>query len=187
MRVFLPKKVDEMWKIAQKFLSNCQNLKDHNNQKNIMLDDKNKGGFYYRPNESKVEGADENKMLSGGSMTYAGLMSMLYANISREDIRVKSAIAYLQKNYTIEENPGMGQQGMFYYIYIMTKALSVYGSDTILEAKGAKHKWREDVLNKLLKMQKKDGTWSNGNGRFFESLPELAGAYALITMKAALK
>jgi squalene-hopene/tetraprenyl-beta-curcumene cyclase len=35
---------------------------------------------------------------------------------------------WLRGNYTLEENPGMGPQGYFYYLHLMTKALTARAS-----------------------------------------------------------
>ena len=44
-------------------------------------------------------------------MTYAGLKSMIYAGLKQDDVRVKAAVGYIAKNYTVDENPGQGQRG----------------------------------------------------------------------------
>ena len=43
-------------------------------------------------------------------MTYAGLKSMIYAGVKHDDPRVKAAYEWIQKHYTLDENPGMGAQ-----------------------------------------------------------------------------
>ena len=40
-------------------------------------------------------------------MTYAGLKSMMYAGLGKDDPRVKAAWGWIQKNYTVDENPGL--------------------------------------------------------------------------------
>ena len=45
-------------------------------------------------------------------MTYAGLKSMIHAGLTPDDPRVKAAITSISaKNYTLDENPGLGQSG----------------------------------------------------------------------------
>ena len=39
-------------------------------------------------------------------MTYAGLKSFLYAGVSKDDPRVKAAVEWVRKHYTVTENPG---------------------------------------------------------------------------------
>ena len=42
-------------------------------------------------------------------MTYAGLKSFLYAGVGKDDPRVKAAIGWVRRHYTLSENPGQGQ------------------------------------------------------------------------------
>ncbi len=57
-------------------------------------------------------------------MSYGGLLCYIYAKLSKEDPRVVAVKDWLRSNYTIEENPGMEQQGYFYYRHLLTKALT---------------------------------------------------------------
>ena len=185
------KKTDQMWKEMAIFLTKCQNLPEFNKEEYVSSHEEDLGGFIYRPNESKAgsqdgEGAISN-LISSGSMTYAGLKSMIYARLKKNDPRVKGAIDYLSRNWTLEENPGMGMQGLYYYLLTMAKALDAYGADTITDADGKVHDWRQEVTEKLLSMQREDGSWVNENGRFMESLPELSTSYALMTLKVTAK
>ena len=50
-------------------------------------------------------------------MSYAGLLSFIYAEMDPQDSRVKAVKEWLSKHYTIDENPGMGPQGLFYYYH----------------------------------------------------------------------
>ena len=116
------------WDAAVKFLSRCQNLKETNDQEWVSEDEKNKGGFIYTPGESKAgkeEKPDGRTALRAyGSMSYAGLLSLIYAKVSADDPRVVAVKEWLGKNYTLDENPGMGGEGLYYYYQTMAKALS---------------------------------------------------------------
>ena len=81
------KRVDLDWEAAQRFLARVQN-KDSAGTNEA-------GGFGYRPDESKA-GTATNKegvvvFRSYGSMTYAGLLSLIYADVKKNDPRVLSA------------------------------------------------------------------------------------------------
>jgi squalene-hopene/tetraprenyl-beta-curcumene cyclase len=181
--------VQQMWGNLQTFLGKCQN---HEGNSETFVSDHpdDYGGFVYRPYESKAgERGAEGKhsgLISSGSMTYAGLKSMIYAGLDRRDPRVKGAILYLRKNYVLHENPSMGMQGLYYYLHTMVKALDVYGEDIFIDANGYQHDWRTEIVEELLGLQHHSGKWENIHGRYLESVPELAGAYALITMKTAM-
>lgn len=118
---------------------------------------------------------------SYASMTYAGLKSMLYAGVSPEDYRVKAAMKFLSKNYSVTNNPGMGAAGLYYYLQTMSKALAIVGNETFESEKG-KHSWKADVLEQLSKTQKVDGSWTNPEPRWMEGDPNLVTAYALMTL-----
>ena len=175
-----------------KFIERCQNLPGYNDQSWASDDPQNKGGFIYSPGDG--EHAGEMKLPSGkvalrsyGSITYSGLLSYIYAQMDKNDPRVKAAYDWLRKNYTLKENPGMGPQGMFYYYHTMAKALSLYGVDEIVTGKGQKVNWRKDLALKLLNLQNKDGSWANENNRWWEKDPVLVTAYSVITLEIIYK
>jgi len=80
------------WDAAITFLSRSQNLEETNDQDWASNDPKNKGGFVYTPGDSKA-GEDELPdgrvaLRSYGSMSYAGLLSFIYAKLSPKDPRI---------------------------------------------------------------------------------------------------
>lgn len=177
----------DMWTKMQVFLTKCQNLPETNPEAYVSDHAEDLGGMIYRPNESKAGSrdgeAEVSNLISSGSMTYAGLKSMIYAKLDRKDVRVKGAMDYLMRHWTLDENPGMGGQGLYYYYNVMAKALDVYGMDTLTLANGDTHNWREELAARVLAEQKEDGRWQNDNGRFMESLPELSTPYLVTTLK----
>ncbi len=184
------KKSDLAWKNAVMFLSRVQNLPESNDQVWVVKDknDPNYGGFVYKPDESKAGKIDDSKSLrSYGSMTYAGLKSMIYAKLAKDDPRVKAAIEWGRKNYRLDENPGMGSEGLFYYLQTFSKAHAVLGDETVKTDDGVEHKWRQDLIKTLLSLQKGNGEWVNDkSGRWMETIPELVTAYSLLALESAL-
>ena len=67
-------------------------------------------------------------------MTYAGLKSMIYAGLAKEDPRVKAALTYITQHYTLDENPGLGQQGLYYYYHTFAKTMAVLDKPTLTDA-----------------------------------------------------
>ncbi|MFM8188534.1 MAG: prenyltransferase/squalene oxidase repeat-containing protein [Pirellula sp.] len=169
---------------ALAFVNRCQNLESPAND-TPFASKLNDGGFYYTPANGgdSMAGKDEatGGLRSYASMTYAGLKSMLYAGVSQEDYRVKAALKYLSKNYSVTSNPGMGAAGHYYYLQTMSKALSVAGV-TSFDSESGKHAWKSDVLDQLKKTQKVDGSWTNTEPRWMEGDPNLVTAYALLTL-----
>jgi len=177
---------DLNWDAAIHFIQSCQNLPSHNHESWVSGDPQNKGGFIYAPGASK---AGETNLPSGrvalrsyGSMSYAGLLSYIYADLKPDDPRVSAVMEWLESNYTLDENPGMGAQGLFYYYHTMAKALTFYGTSTLMTKGGRTVKWREELTLKLINLQHADGSWANENGRWFEKDPALVTSYALLTL-----
>jgi squalene-hopene/tetraprenyl-beta-curcumene cyclase len=175
------------WNAAITFISRCQNLPETNDQPWASDDEQNKGGFIYNSSESKVppETLPNGKtaLRSYGSMSYAGLLSMIYAKVGPDDKRVKAVKEWLGKNYTVEENPGLGASGVYYYYQTMSKALSAAKVDKLQLANGKTADWRNDLAEALLKKQKGDGSWANDNGKWMESNPVLVTAYSVMSLE----
>lgn len=183
----VPPEEDLNWTAAIHFVQSCQNLPSHNSEKWASDDPQNKGGFVYAPGASK---AGETNLPSGrialrsyGSMSYAGLLSYIYADLKPDDERVTAVMDWLRTNYTLEENPAMGAQGLYYYYHTMAKALTLSGVKTLVTANGQSVDWREQLALKLINLQHTNGDWANENGRWFEKDPALVTAYALIALE----
>jgi len=165
---------------ALKFLARCQNLKTVNDQPRTSDD----GGFRYRPNETRADGQVEGRPLrSYGSISYAGAKSLLYARLAKDDPRVVAAFEWLSDRWTVKENPGLGQQSLYYYYMTMARCLNVYGKDVIADAEGQKHDWRTELVQQLMNIQKPDHSWRNTAGRWMERLPELTTSYAVLAIE----
>ncbi len=175
--------VDLDWDSALDFITRCQNLEETNDQPNVSND----GSFVYFPGNSKAgtqKNADGTETLRGyGSISYAGLMTMLYADLEKDDPRVESALEWLNNNFTVKENPGMGQQGLYYYFHVMAKALTAANVDFIITKDGKKIDWRNELASVILSAQREDGSWVNANSRWWENQPELVTSYAVLTLE----
>jgi squalene-hopene/tetraprenyl-beta-curcumene cyclase len=181
-----PQKEDLNWKAAINFLQNCQNLPAYNKEPWASDDPQNKGGFIYYPGNSM---AGETNLSNGrvalrsyGSISYAGMLSYIYADVKKDDPRVQAVFDWLKKNYTLDENPGMGPQGLFFYFHTMCKALNAYGIDQLPTEKETVN-WREKLALRLLNLQQPDGSWLNDNNRWWEKDQALVTAYSVITLE----
>lgn len=169
---------------ALAFVSRCQNLEsEHNTTPHAAkIDD---GGFYYTAaaGGSSQAGLTPNGGLrSYGSMTYAGLKSMVYAGLKPDDQRVKAAFEWIQRFYTVEQNPGLGKQGLYYYYHTFAKALSAMHVDYVEDDKGTKHDWRKELTGQLARLQRENGSWVNAADRWYEGDPNLVTAYSLMAL-----
>jgi squalene-hopene/tetraprenyl-beta-curcumene cyclase len=175
---------DEAIKKALIFVSRCQNLETEHNTTEFSAKNPD-GGFYYTPaagGSSQAGKTDNGGLRSYASMTYAGLKSMIYAGVGPNDPRVKAATDWIKMHYTLAENPGMGDAGLFYYYHTFAKALDAMGQESFTDSAGKSHSWRTELLTELLNRQKADGSWTNSNAKWMEGDPNLVSGYALLTL-----
>ena len=177
-------KDDPVWRRALVFLTRCQNLSDeHNDQPWAKL--VGDGGFIYtaaNEGESKAGRTDGGGLRSYGSMTYAGLKSYLYAGLTADDPRVKAAVEWARRHYSLDENPGMGKQGLYYYYHTFAKTMHVLGRPVFVDADGNPHRWRKELVEKLAGLQRPDGSWTNDADRWYEGEPTLVTGYVLLAL-----
>jgi squalene-hopene/tetraprenyl-beta-curcumene cyclase len=187
---------DPAFQAALVFVSRTQNFSETNDQPWAGND----GGFVYTPargGESfagEFTGPDGRRMLrSYGSMTYAGLKSMIYAGLTKQDPRVQAAWDWIRTNWTLEENPGMrlghpeqAQHGLYYYYHTMARALNVYDEPIIVDMRGNEHDWRIELSTKLASLQRDDGSW-NGDARWMEDNPVLVTGYVVLALQEVLE
>jgi squalene-hopene/tetraprenyl-beta-curcumene cyclase len=171
------------------FVKRCQNFKGEGSDQKWQ-GKKDDGSFIYSAaagGQTKVQDQpDDDGGLPGyGSMTYAGIKSMIYCGVSKDDERVKRAYEWIKKNYSVEKNPGMpgvrAKWGLFYYYHTMAKTLDLMGVDEVVGADGKAHDWRAEITAALAKLQKSDGSWVNDQ-HWMESDPNLITGYALMAL-----
>jgi len=181
-------KDDPAMKNAIAFVSRCQNLPGEANDLPFATkaSEDDKGGFVYNPSDAKNEKSPnrtpEGGLRSVGVMGYAGLKSFLYAGVGKDDPRVKAALTWIRAHYTVEENPGQKDTGLYYYYHTFAKALAALGEDRFADSKGIEHDWKQELFEVLRKKQGDDGSWANTNRQFQENVPELATAFALMAL-----
>ena len=175
------------------FVSRCQNLKSEFNTTQFA-DKVIDGGFYYEipiekidPSTSDEKFTPNGGLRSYGSMTYSGLKSMVYAGLTKDDKRVKAAMEWIQRNYAVNANPGMGSAGLLYYLNTFAAALDASGLNKVTDANSQVHNWRSDLVDELLKRQNPDGSFSNDNSRWFEDDKNLSTAFALMALSYCQK
>jgi squalene-hopene/tetraprenyl-beta-curcumene cyclase len=181
---------------ALAFLTRCQNFSETNDRAWAGND----GGFVYGPADNRegessageyVDASGKRMLRSYGSMTYAGLKSMIYAGLSKDDPRVKAAFDWVQSNWTLDINPGMqlanpdsARQGLYYYYLTLGRALNECDTPLLALPDGKQVDWRRELIDKLAALQQSDGSWS-GEKRWMESDPVLVTAYAVQALQEA--
>ena len=187
---------DPAYQNALKFITKMQNR----SESNPMPWAGNDGGFvYHLKADGEILSSAGSDTIDGktiprsyGSMTYAGLKSMIYAGVSKEDPRVQAAWKWIGDNYTMEENPGMAaagpdkaKAGLFYYYSVAAKALRAYGEPEVTDKTGAKHDWRADLISHIAALQKEDGSFV-GDKQWMEDNAIIATTLAVLAVQDAL-
>lgn len=195
------------------FMQRTQNLRSVNDFKGRVKDDDGKpmdvvsgddGGAAYYPGNSAVGYTalpDGTKIpRSYGSMTYALLKGYTLAGIPANDPRVVAALKWIERNWTLSENPGADpegdpkqrHQGLFYYYMVLAQALDLAGIRTLRVPGKAETDealevdWRKELRTTLAAMQRADGSWVNEqNSRWWEDQPALCTIYALLALARA--
>ena len=186
-------------KAALVFVTHCQ----ENSETNSMAWAKgtHNGGFIYTPvngggsdmgdhdtlqGASQAKGSLNSQWTDYGSMTYAGLKSMVYCGLTPKDPRVIAAVKWIRANWTLNSNPGTGgsRMGLFYYYLMFARALHALHVKTITDVNGIVHNWRAEIRAKLKSLQNRNGSWKNKwSPRWLEFSPELVTAYACIVLE----
>ena len=186
------KPTDPAYAAAVAFATRLQNRSESNDQPWAGED----GGFIYTDADGGNSPAGQYTSPDGrtlfrsyGSMTYAGLKSMIYAGLTKDDPRVKAAWDWIRHNWTFDENPGIrmgpgnvSESGLFYYFHTASRALSAYGEATVVDAQGVSHDWRAELTTKLASLQRPDGSWV-GQTKWMEDNPVLATAFAVLALE----
>ena len=172
---------------AIKFIEQCQN----NSETNKQAWASNDKGFIYRPANSKAGTYIENgqtKYKSYGLMTYAGILSMIFADLNKTDPRVKGAMSWVEENFSLDDNINLGKKGLYYYYVMMAKALNAYGEEKIITKDGRIHYWAKELAEKIVKLQNEDGSFSNKDQQdWLEGDQVLVTAYMLKTLSICYK
>jgi hypothetical protein len=173
---------------ALAFVSRCQNLESEHNKTEFAAK-VNDGGFYYEIPKDKIDPTKDEEayttdggIRSYGTMSYAGYKSMIYAGLNASDPRVATATKWIQNHYSVNDNPGKGQAGVYYYYHTFSAALEAAGNAQVIDSRGDSHDWRTDLVTSLAKRQSTDGSWSNENRRWFEDDKNLATSFALLAL-----
>jgi squalene-hopene/tetraprenyl-beta-curcumene cyclase len=171
---------DAAWQKALTFLQRAQNNSETNDQEWAAND----GGFVYYPGFTYHS---EGGTRSYGSATYAGILSYSWANVKKDDQRVQAVLKWIRDNYTVDENPGIGQKTVYYYYMVFAKALQAVGEPIIVDSKGQRHNWREDLGRKLMSLQHAEGYWVNTEPWEMQNNKVLVTAFTMAAMQAILQ
>jgi squalene-hopene/tetraprenyl-beta-curcumene cyclase len=189
---------DPAYRAALTFITRLQNNSE-TNPNDWAGDD---GGFVYSPDADGsyesfageyIDANGQRRLRSYGSMTYAGLKSMIYAGLSKDDPRVVAAHDWVQNNWTLDENPGMAEGdpdkarwGHFYYLITLARALDAYDEPMLDTPTMGEIDWRIELINAAAEMQNPDGSWQ-GESKWQEDQKVLVTSYVVNALNTARK
>jgi squalene-hopene/tetraprenyl-beta-curcumene cyclase len=171
---------DPVWQKAILFLQRTQNSSETNDQAWAAND----GGFVYYPGFTYHS---DGGTRSYGSATYAGILSYSWADVRKDDQRVQAVGKWIRDNYTVDENPGMGQKTVYYYYMVFAKALQALGEPSIVDARGRRHNWREELGRKLVSLQHPEGYWVNEVKDEMQDNEVLVTSFTMTAIQAILQ
>jgi len=171
------------------FVSRCQSFANKRNLLVSLNAAHDRGGFSITPaglDESNGEQPADDSVQPYGSLTCAGLKSLIYCGVSKEDDRVVAAIDWLRRNYTLVANPGMPDPRcrLYDYWFSLATAMTVLGENVIVDANNVRHDWRRELARVLAAEQQPDGCWLNPleSDSFREAHPAVTTSLALMTL-----
>lgn len=174
------RRVDLDWDRALAFVEGLQKKEGYDRGGAMYNDHTPQGGI-------ATNGAGRVSLRAYGSMSYAAVLSMCSAKLTRSDLRVRNALEFCAKHWTVDENPGMGVQGLYYYYDILARALSASGLNEIEAEDGRAISWRDELAKKLISLQRADGSWVNESNRFWEADPILCTSFAMLALELCRK
>lgn len=123
---------------------------------------------------------------------YEDLLPYVYLEVAPDQQIARRALAALRASFTVERNPDLTQrygpagfpdaQGLFYYYLVAAKTLDVHRLPT-LDVRGARREAARELVARLERLQRADGSWCNVDGRWWEDEPVLTTAYAVLALK----
>ncbi|WP_147870146.1 prenyltransferase/squalene oxidase repeat-containing protein [Stieleria maiorica] len=166
-------------KRAVVFFTRCQRL-DCERSASVS---RNSGGFVIDPFTGRTEHPC-------GGLTCAGIKGLILCGVPPTDRRIKSAAAWLSQNYTLSENPGIGdpKSRLYDYYWSFATAMNLLGRETIVDANQIDHEWRTELIDAIRLRQQADGSWANPDEseHLRETMPFFTTSLALLTLAETL-
>lgn len=175
---------DPVWKKVLVYVSRSQSLKSEYNDQ-AWAAKLNDGSFNYgsgKAGQKKGSGPEDTRP-GYGSITCSGLVALMDCGVKKEDVRFKKALEWIEKEYTMDANPGTGgDRGYYLYLRMLAIGLDRAGIDTVTDGAKKERNWRADIVAALKSRQREDGAWVNKIPAWMEANPDLATAWALTAL-----
>jgi squalene-hopene/tetraprenyl-beta-curcumene cyclase len=181
---------DPAFQKALLFIERCQNFCDKPENRDPAFDD---GGFFFIyddavRNKAGAAGKDRagrERFHSYGSTTADGLRGLLACGLPKDHPRVVAARQWLETHFDPACHPGVYNPDRevnrsavyYYYCWSLAQAFGSMGVKQI-DARGGSIRWAEVLADELIKLQEKDGSWSNPAVAVREDDPVVATSLA---------
>ena len=173
-----------------RLVERCQNLPLGDAPADPELDD---GGFFFSPTnplqnkagESAVDASGRQRYRSYGTATADGLRALLRCGLGPEHPRVRAALAWLGRNWSVDHVPGayaparLGDRDApwFYWCWTFAHAMRALGL-VELQTPAGPRAWAPELARAVLARQRPDGSFANTNGFVREDDPLVATPFA---------
>jgi hypothetical protein len=110
-----------------------------------------RGWCYHEETEGPAYGS-----MSAGAVGAVCIYDAILGTNWKKDKSVADGMAWLDKNFSVADNPHKGKYFHYYYLYAIERAGMLYDTPLI----GA-HDWYLEGANRLLDDQRADGSWGS--------------------------
>lgn len=116
-----------------------------------------------------------------GSITYAQLKSMVYADLSPHDPRVAKLLRWLREDTMIQTDPAAhGGKGLFYFCLVYARVMHAMED---AKARAKIHAWRPRLVALMRKLRRPGGYWRNtASPQWLEGNRIMATTYAALIL-----
>ncbi len=169
---------------AVRFISRCQNYVSGANTAPWAAKNPD-GGFVFTcdgDGGSRAGKTENGGWISYGSATCNAVMNLLRAGVPREDPRIQIGLRWIREHYSLMENTGMGEGGLYGCYYCFSKVMCALGEDYFETKEGKRIDWRFELSRELFRRQSGIGYWQNDDRRLMEGDPNLTTSLALLTL-----
>ncbi len=109
-------------------------------------------GWGYQEGSDKAWGS-----MTAGAVGALCILAHMQGKDWRQDKDILQGLQWINRNFSVTENPGRGEEWYYYYLYGLERAGMLYGTEII-----GSHRWYREGAEQILKDQKDDGSWGGG-------------------------
>lgn len=147
-----------------------------------------------KPTDRPPHGRATDAPARSGTVGYDDLLRYIGELTRRDNPTVSRAYVAIRHHYDVRENPDLtqrygpdgfgphGDAGLYYYYLTLARTLASVGRPMLETMDGKKHDWSRELSDRLLGLQRDDGSWINENARWWEDDGVLVTSYALLAL-----